>query len=129
MNKQLAFLILPLLATSCGTIQGVTNKYASGIPGGRAALDAFRQAEGASQGMIPTNGRRVQTQAVDQQGNTLTNGVYLRVIVDETVVEPITSQPALIPPPKLPPQAPPTDVAPANPHGDALDAIGQLPTT
>lgn len=120
-TKAISAIALAAACAGCSTVQGVTNKYAGKIPGGRAALDSFRAAEGASVGMVATAGKSVQTLAVDKDGAALTNGVYVRVVIDDEIVAPATAAPAVVPLPNIPPQQP-------APTGDALDAIGSLPT-
>lgn len=123
----IAFMLL--IGTGCSTVQGVSNKYADKIPGARTALDAFRRAEGASMGMVTTQGKNVQTICVDKDGVALTNGVFMRMVLDEQIVAPAVASPSVVPLPSMPAVVvPPTKEEPQATVGDALDAIGSLQT-
>lgn len=126
-TKAIAAIVLASACAGCSTVQGVTNRYAGKIPGGRAALDSFRTAEGASMGMVSTNGKTVQTLAVDRDGHALTNGVFIRLVIDDQIVAPAAADPIVVPLPNTPATTPATNSTAAT-LGDALDAIGKLPT-
>jgi hypothetical protein len=96
-----AAVLLVLVASGCSSVRGLTNRYADRLPGGRQALDSFRESEGEAAGMVSTRGKGMQRMAVDKSGAVLTNGVYLRLIMDEQIVAPYSSgalpAPLLIP--------------------------------
>lgn len=75
--KRVAMIIaLAAMASGCAKVQGVTNKYADKVPGGRVIVDKFREGEGASVGMIKLpDGAITETAYVDNAGTPLTNGV------------------------------------------------------
>jgi hypothetical protein len=108
MKRIAASLMLVAMASGCAKVQGVTNKYADKVPGGRVILDKFREGEGASVGMekLPDDAVRI-VDYVDNNGTKLTNGVravttirYERSLVESAVapvavpvVDPVTNAP------------------------------------
>lgn len=76
MKRIVCGLMLVAMASGCAKVQGVTNKYADKVPGGRVVLDKFREGEGSSVGMVKLPDDAVtETIYVDNAGAVLTNGV------------------------------------------------------
>lgn len=98
--KRIAFgMMLVAMTSGCAKVQGVTNKYADKVPGGRVIVDKFREEEGASVGMVklPADAQ-TETLYVDNAGTVLTNGVRaVTTIRYEQPIVPATIAPVASP--------------------------------